>query len=179
MVERFCEGIGSLMVRAFNLQSYSFDWTKDFVVIGSGPSAGRYQFDPEKINVFCINRSILKVPDAHAAVTLSNHAGIVKRWAERVGCVNLIVIRNKEIWKYKLIAGDSLDLFVRFLVKRMPPGKNIFIEGVEMSYLKKWAYQVNNLRSTVIEAENRRIGIYKLCRNPLLDGFIPTIRGFQ
>lgn len=160
-------------VNLFNLQSFPFDYSKNFAIIGGGPSARGAKYGDD-IQVLAVNAGIFYYPKAGAAVTLHYHEDLMKRRLERLGGGNLVIIRNKDIWECRLCHGDSLDLLVRFLVKRMPGGKDIFISGIDQNTPRRWDFQNNRLKETVIAAEYKKIKIWKTCRNPRLDEFIPT-----
>lgn len=165
-----------MSIKKFTFQTFPFDLTKDVVIVGDGPSLDRWIFDPDKINLFCINHSIRGQPLCRNVGTLDVHENLIENHIKKVAPgrdVNLILTTMEELFKHKLKEGSGISLFGH-IIATIYRNTNIYLVGVDMSIKKNWNAEINGWRYADFIARKRGNRIIRLCENPRLD-FLPYL----
>lgn len=169
------------MISVFSLSSYSFDFSRDIVIFGDCPSVNCNHFKSEYVSMFAINRAFSRLPVSCPIVTLFLHKEFMIDYIKRrpAGNYQLIVITLEDIRRFGLPAGDTMDMFLRFLVNQMRAAevsRDIYLSGVEFSDpARDWKTQVESIAATKVQADYGGIGIYLCQENKRLEGILPYV----
>jgi hypothetical protein len=165
-------------IKKYDLPFYQFNWSHPFAIIGNGESGSAYQFNPDEINLICINRAIARQKRGSIAATMYHHTDFMTGWIAKYlpdRGIDLLTIRLQDIASYRLHGGDTLNMIVQYVVERMPAGGTVYLSGVDFGYSrnegggrKDWQPQIDRLAFCQGVAVRRGVKIVLLCENPRL-----------
>lgn len=160
-------------ITVHSISDYPFDFSKDFAIIGDGPSGGQYQFTPGALEVVCVNKAIVRQSSCRTVCTVEMHRDYISKHIRnhlegRAGVFNLVLIFNADIARHQLHGGNSLNMLVQYVTERIAPGRTIFLAGVDMTVEKDWGPEIERLEYCAFIAAQRKVKIVMMCENDRL-----------
>lgn len=145
------------------------DWSRNTAIIGDGPSKCRYFYDPRKVNVFCINKAILKYP-GDMTVTVSVHREEILELLPDNKF--LIEITNKDIKNRPItLFGGVINHFLDYVGMKIHPGRKIYLQGNDMTGGRDWTQYIEGFMLWKKKYRNKQVEVIATAPNEKVPWF--------
>lgn len=148
---------------------FAKDWSKrTLVILGRGEGKDKYVWNPEHVDVFSINDSLLFYPGScQWSVIVQAH--FAKNFRLVNGkCDSIIYLTKARMVEYQLVVGCTPSLFISYLLKYIPKFHRILLQGFSMDgvsspdeqYPYDWDMQLRAFKSCfeIANARNAQMG---------------------